>query len=120
MKSDIRTDNLTLTPAIEQYLATRIKSIAKLIDSDDESARGEILLVRTSDHHLHGLIFKAEINLHIAGWYGRAEASGSDLDTTINEMKEEIVRQLRSHKKKQKTLSNKEGKKVKDWLRGWF
>ena len=120
MKSDIRTDNLTLTPAIEQYLATRIKSIAKLIDPNDESARGEVLLAKISDHHLHGLIFQAEINLHIAGWYGRAEASGSDLYMVINEMKEEIIRQLRSHKKKQKTLSNKEGRKVKDWLRNWF
>ncbi len=120
MKVDITPENITITPAIDQYLELRLSAIGKYIDADDESAKADVYLVKTTEHHKQGKIFKAKINLHVSGWSGQAEAVDENLYNAINEMKSEIIRQLKTHRKKNQTKERREGMKIKKMLRGWW
>src|SRR3989344_2881651 len=119
MKTSIKTTRLLLTSAISDYIDKKIVDIEKLIAKDDESASVHVEIEKTTAHHHAGDIFRAEINVHIAGKSLRAEATKEDLYAALDEIKDEIIRELSSHKNKQKTLIKKGGRLIKSRLRGF-
>ena len=120
MKTSIKTTRLTLTPAISDYIDKKIVDIEKLIDKNDESAAAQIEIEKTTAHHNSGNIFRAEINVHIAGKDFRAEATKEDLYAALDAVKDEITRELSSHKSKKQTLIKKGGRALKNYLRGFM
>ena len=119
MKVNIKTTNLEMTPAIEQYLERRINMIERFIDSTDQSAIADVDIGKTTEHHHGGRIFRAEINLKLAGFFGRAEAVEYDLYDAINEAKKEIVRQIKNHYGNKKDSNVKKERSFKEILRNW-
>ncbi|MEX1028341.1 MAG: ribosome-associated translation inhibitor RaiA [Candidatus Paceibacterota bacterium] len=116
----VQATNIDLTDAITDYLDKKLAKLsAKLIDPNDESAVCDVDLGKKSEHHKNGEIFRAEFNLHIAGKDMYAEAEEIDLYAAIDEARDELERQLKSHQKKRTTLIRKGGKKLKDMIRGW-
>lgn len=118
MRTSIKTTRLTLTSAISDYIDKKITDIKKFIAKEDESAAIHVEIEKTTAHHHAGGIFRAEINLHIAGKDLRAEATKEDLYAALDEIKDEILRELSSHKTKKRTLIKKGGRLIKSRLRG--
>ncbi len=100
MQIDIKGTNLDLTDAIKDYVNEKIGSLEKFYDG--------ILLARvdvglTTKHHQKGNIFRAEVNLDVPQKYVlRAEAKKEDLYMAINEVKDELQRQLKKFKEKKR------------------
>jgi ribosome hibernation promoting factor len=98
MKIDIKGTNMELTQAIKDYVNEKVGSLEKYY-AGILVARVDVGL--TSKHHNKGDIFRAEVNLEIPQkGVLRSEATRDDLYLAINEVKNELQRQLKRFKEK--------------------
>ncbi|OGY42206.1 MAG: ribosomal subunit interface protein [Candidatus Buchananbacteria bacterium RBG_13_39_9] len=98
MQIDIKGTNLELTDALKDYVNDKIGSLDKFFDEILE-ARVDIGL--TTKHHQKGKIFRAEVNLEVPQKHViRAEAEREDLYMAINEVKDDLQRQIKKMKEK--------------------
>ena len=117
MNINIKTTNITLTPAISDYIDKRMEKIVKLVGSDP-AVKCDVEVGMTSGHHNKGNIFKAEI--HIVGSHKNAYASSeqADLYSAIDVVRDDIVRTLTGAKEKYTSRVRRGGAKVKDMMKG--
>ncbi|OHA58116.1 MAG: ribosomal subunit interface protein [Candidatus Vogelbacteria bacterium RIFOXYD1_FULL_44_32] len=119
MKTNVKTTNIVLTPAIDQYLRFKIAKIKKYIDESSGEAMVDIEIGKTTEHHRRGQLFKAEINLVVPGQsLRRADIEDYDLYSAIVEARDEIVLQIKATHEKQTTLLRRGGRKIKEMIRG--
>jgi ribosomal subunit interface protein len=98
IKIDIKGTNLELTEPIKDYVNEKIGSLEKFYDNILE-ARVDIGI--TTKHHQKGDIYRAEVNLQVPqAPILRAEAEKEDLYVAINEVKDELQRQIKKYKEK--------------------
>lgn len=121
MNIHIKATHITLTPEITEYLDKRIGTLDKLIDEKD---LGSVLcnaeLAKITNHHKQGDVFKAEINLRVAGKYFYATGEKETLNAAIDKVKDEIAAELKSYKTKRQTLIKRGGAKIKNMIKGVF
>jgi putative sigma-54 modulation protein len=120
MQISTKATNIELTPSISSYLEKKLLVLRRFVDPADESARAEVEIERTTRHHRSGDVFRAEINMHVAGKNLRVESIKDDLYAAIDEMKDEITRELTSYKKRRITLVRKGAQKAKAILRSLY
>ena len=120
MRINKKGTNISFTPAIEEYLEKRIASLEKLIDVNEPTLQIDVELGQTTKHHQSGDIFRAEISVHIGGQSFRAVSERSDLFSAIDNVKDEIMRELRSYKGKKLSLVKKGGQKLKAMIRNFY
>lgn len=117
IQTEVKATGLELTPAIKGYIEEKVGQLEKLVDTSTGGVRAEVEVGKTTDHHKHGDIFKAEINLYVNGNVYRAVATTSDLYAALDEMKDEVARQIVSKKDKDQTLFRRSARKLKNLLR---
>jgi ribosomal subunit interface protein len=117
MNITLQTTNLEATPAITQYVTSKLQGLEKLIEKE-ASARADIEIGRPSMHHKSGVIFRAEINLSVGKTRLRAVCERDDLYAAIDGMRDEIIEEYRSHKDKKISGIKKGGSKIKKIIRG--
>lgn len=101
MQIDIKGTNLELTQSIKDYVEEKIGGLEKFFDQILE-ARVEVGI--TTKHHQKGKIFRAEVNLEVPKKYIiRAEAERDDLYMAINEVKDELQRQIKKYKERMRS-----------------
>lgn len=117
MNLNIKTTNISLTPAISEYLEKKLRSLDKFIDIDRDNVYIQAEVGKTTNHHKSGDVFKAEINLRIGGNNYRAVSEKDDLYAAIDEVKDELSRAVKSGKDKRISLFRKGALRVKNLLR---
>lgn len=117
MKTNIKATNLSITPAIAEYIDKKIGMLEKFAAGEETLVNVEV--GRTTRHHKSGDVFKAEIRIEKGGQQYYAVAETEDLYAAIDEVKDEIVRELTSSRKKALRLIRKGGAKIKNLLKGW-
>ncbi|MFQ5661629.1 MAG: ribosome hibernation-promoting factor, HPF/YfiA family [Candidatus Paceibacteria bacterium] len=120
IRKNIKTTNIELTPEISDYLDKRLQAVEKLIDPEDTSAILDVEVGKTTEHHQSGNIFRAEINLHIAGKQMRASAEESTILNAIDKAEKEVARELRRLKGKRMRFMRKGGAKLKNLMRSIY
>src|SRR3989338_1796107 len=118
MRLNVKTTNIQMTPAISGYLDKRLSAFDKFISANDQSVKCDVEIGKTTRHHRSGDIFKAEVNLHIAGKDFYAVSERSDLYTAIDEVNDETVRLITQHKDRNTTLMRRGAATVKNILKG--
>jgi ribosomal subunit interface protein len=113
VRKNVKATNIELTQEISDYLDKRLQSIEKLIDLNDASAIFDVEVGKTTNHHQTGNIFRAEINLHIAGKQFRATAQAETILNAIDKTEKDIVKELRRAKGKKQRLLKKGGNAIK-------
>lgn len=109
MKINIQAKNLTLTPAIRNFIREKIGSLEKFIEVRDglfESPTGKkrvpviawVEVGKTTQHHRKGLIFRAECQIELPKYNLRAEAVSERLRSAVVEVKNELQRELKKQK----------------------
>lgn len=118
MNINIKATNVSLTPAVDDYIRKKVAMFDKLIHQNDTSANVAVEVGKTTEHHKSGNVFFAEFNLHTAGknFYVRREAS--DMHTAIDIVKDELMDAVRAHKGKKETLFRRGSQVMKNMLRG--
>jgi len=117
MNLTIKTTHISLTPAIADYLEKKLATLKRIVDIDGDNVLVQCELGKTTNHHRSGDIFRAEVNLHINGKFLRAVAKRDDLYAAIDEVKDEIAREMTTMKEKRKSLLRKGAHKIKKLLR---
>ncbi len=117
MNIKIRSKNLEITPAIDDYVTKKIRTLEKFLDSQKEILC-EVEIGKTTNHHKSGDIFRAEVNITEPGskqFYAVAEES--DLYAAIDVVRDEAEREIVSFKRKYKTLFRRGAARVKNLLK---
>ncbi len=117
MNISIKSTNIELTPAIKDYTEKRISGVTKFTG---EEASAVIEIGKTTAHHKHGDVFKAEINVTTTlGKQFRAVSEKADLYEAIDDVRNEIVRELSSAKGKKEALWRRGARKIKGMMKGF-
>jgi putative sigma-54 modulation protein len=117
MNISIKSTNIELTPALKDYTEKRIGTIKKYTG---ESTNASIEIGKTTAHHKHGDIFRAEANVITSlGKQFRAVSEKPDLYEAIDDVRNEIVREISSAKGKSEAMWKKGARKFKNMLRGF-
>jgi putative sigma-54 modulation protein len=114
----IKATGIDLTPAIDAYVRERLAALDKYVPADDTSASMSVEVGKSTEHHHAGEIFLAEVNINIGGIQLRATATHEDLYAAIDMLRDEAVRILSEHKKKQKKNFLKGAQAIKRFLKG--
>ena len=113
-----RTTDYELTTEVSKYLDERIASIEKLLGKQAELARCEVELGRDAGRPRHGKnIYFAEIQIHYPGQaLVRATNHSESVNGAIDDVKEEVERQLRREKKLHIRMWRKGGAALKGFM----
>jgi putative sigma-54 modulation protein len=106
MKISIKATNLELTPAIHEYIETKIGSLdhfLKRFESEGE-IKVSVEIARTTKHHKSGNVFYAEVTFSIGKKLLRAEHSDFDIRVAIDKVKDKLQQEIKKYKEK-KTMN---------------
>ena len=125
MQINIKSKNLDLTDSIYVYIDRKIGELDKFINVKTEEFKGGrnaveafVEVGRISYRHKKGDVFRAEVQITVPGNYTiRAESTQPDLHLAIDKVKDELQRQLKRYKEKQRTKIKKRGRRFKKLLR---
>lgn len=118
LKKHIKATNIELTDAIREYAEKKVDVLVRFIDKEKE-ALAEIEVGKTTNHHNKGEIFRAEINLTMGDKQFRAVSETTDLYAAIDQMKDQIVREVKNARSRGRALFRKGHQKVKDIMKGF-
>ncbi|KKU25942.1 MAG: hypothetical protein UX39_C0015G0010 [Candidatus Magasanikbacteria bacterium GW2011_GWA2_46_17] len=116
MTINLKASNVSLTPEIRSYLDRRLESLQKFLPEGKDAFVADIELSRVTKHHT-GDVFLAEINIRVGSRVFHAIAERPDLFEAIDQMRDEIVRELGSFKDKRLSLLKRSGQKIKNLIR---
>lgn len=117
MNIDIKNTNITLTPAISDYIEKRLDKIKRII-GEDPSLQCDVELGRTTEHHHKGDIFRAEIHIVGSGKNLYASSQKEDLYAAIDKVQDDILRELKTDKEKKISFIRRGGARVKAIVKG--
>ena len=117
MTTNIKATNMELTSSISDYIEKKIESINKLVVvGEDISIYVEV--GKTTNHHKQGDYFKAEFDVDINGEKFFTDSEKNDLYKAIDDAKDEIVRRIKSNKKRKNTLFKRGAISIKKMIKG--
>jgi putative sigma-54 modulation protein len=117
MNLNIKTTNISLTPAIKDYFEKKLMSLDKLIDLDSDNVFIQAELGKTTHHHRSGDFFRAEINVRSSGNFYRAVSEKEDLYAAIDDVKDELMQEISTSKKKKISIVRRGAQRLKNILR---
>lgn len=104
-----------MTPEVAVYLDEKIASIEKHLGGDAEHARCEVEIGRAAGGQKHGAnMWFAEFNLILSGSNTiHSTNNASNVNTAIDDAKEEVLAQLRTEKEVSRREQRKGGAEAK-------
>lgn len=115
----IKATDYEMTAETRSYLDERLASLEKFLSGDISLVRCEVELGRDAGRPRHGAnIWFAEIRIMQPGAtavYARNNASS--VNAAIDDVKEEVERQMRQEKKLHTRIMRKTGAAIKNWMR---
>lgn len=117
MNIAIKATNMELTPALKDYAEKRLGTIVKFTDGDAEIS---LEIGKETAHHKQGDIFEAGATVTTPlGKTYHAVSSKADLYEAIDDVRGEIVREIKSAKGKSDSLFKRGARRMKNILRGF-
>jgi len=97
----IKGTNIEITDKLRQLINEKIGSLYRFLQNMDEGAiEARVEVGKPSLHHKTGFVYYAEANFKIPGTLLRAEAEHVELEFAINEVKNELEKQIKTYKGK--------------------
>lgn len=98
MKTNIKSEKLELTDAIENYLRKKIDSLEKFLNVDSNNLIAYAIVGKTTTHHAKGDYFKAEIKIKTPRKEFFVRVQKDDLYAAIDEAKDVLKRDIIKYK----------------------
>jgi putative sigma-54 modulation protein len=116
MSITIKSTLIDLTPALTDYTEKRLGTITKYTE-------GECLIAveigKTTNHHRNGDVYRAEVNVTTPlGKKYNATSEKADLYEAIDDVRTEIVREIKAGKSRTQTLFRRGAKTLKRLIKG--
>ena len=121
MKYSVKTLDITLTPAISDYLEKKLSRIEKFISPEMMSTLVcDIELGKATNHHKTGDVFVTAINIVSGSVSLNAKAEEMDLYASIDVAVAEMGEILKAAKGKRDSLLRKGGSKLKSLMKKFY
>ena len=125
MRINIKATNIKLDEALKIWVEKKIGEIEKfLVDfgskkyfKEKPNLEVKVEIGKTTRHHLKGEVFRAEAQLYLPKQIIRAEAISEDLRDAINQVKDELQREVKRYKGKRIARARRWARKVKEFGR---
>ena len=106
-----------LTPALRDYIEKRMQGLSKFTAGEPTVI---VEVGKTTEHHRQGEVFEAKVSVTTPlGKQYRAASQKADLYEAIDDVRNEVVRELSSAKDKRATLFRRGAQKIKNLVRGF-
>lgn len=112
MITNTKTKNYTLSVLVEEYLQEKLRAAEKLLDT---AAVCDVELETLRDKD--AARYRVEANIDTHGTLIRAEARAESMNAAIDEMKDELLRQLKRRSDKKHSAVKRSGAKLKEQFR---
>ena len=118
MNISIKATNIELTSALKDYTEKRMAGIMKFTEGGEAEIAVEI--GKTTSHHRQGDVFAASANVTTTlGKLYHAASQKADLYEAIDDIRDEIVREIKSARGKRDSLFKRGARRVKNILKGF-
>ena len=121
MQINLQGKNIELTEAIRDYVLKRVTNLEKLL-SGIEAKGGEVNanfeVSKSTNHHKSGEIFHSDCLIKINGKEFYSSSDKEDLYQTIDEIKENLFREIRKSKDRRHTLWKRGAVSIKKMMKG--
>ncbi|MCD5396062.1 MAG: ribosome-associated translation inhibitor RaiA [Candidatus Pacebacteria bacterium] len=125
MRISIKAINIKLDEALKVWVEKKIGGIEKfLVDfgsreyfKEKPNLEVKVEIGKTTRHHLKGEVFRAQAQLYLPKQVIRAEAVSEDLRDAINQVKDELQREVKRYKGKRIDRARKWARKMKELTR---
>lgn len=118
MQINIQAKNIDLTEVIKEYVSKKVSGLEKFIRKTEEDIVIAVEVGKTTNHHKKGEVFRAEISFLFSGNKFYAFSEMEDLYTAVDDVKEQIERQLVGTKDRGDTLYRRGARSVKKMMKG--
>ena len=127
----IKGTNLELHNDLKGYVNEKIGGLKKFVENeniDSSSVIVRVELAKTTRHHQHGDIYKAEVNLQFPGKMLRGVEESDDIYKSIDNVKDELREMITSYKDERRTRTRRGARIIKklshlspmSWVKGEF
>jgi len=127
----IKGTNLELHNDLKEYVNEKIGGLKKFVENeniDSGSVIARVELAKTTRHHQHGDIYKAEVNLQLPGKMLRSVEESDDIYKSIDNVKDELREMINSYKDEKITRTRRGARIIKklshlspmSWVKGEF
>lgn len=107
--------NTELEGSLQDLIETKLHTLEKFIgDETDVKCEVEFEKVTTQNS---GPIHRVETNLYVAGTLYRAEATEMSFEEAIDEVRNELDKEMRRAGKKQETMVKRGGRAIKNMMK---
>lgn len=96
----IKGTNVNLTESIVDTIEKKLLSLSKYTEKLGEAVELSVEVGKTTKHHKKGLVWRAEANLAVPNALLRAEVENEGLYISIDELRDELLRQIKHYKDK--------------------
>jgi len=102
MNITIKTKDLELTPALEQWVREKIGGLGKFLVRYEENSNilCEVEISRSTNHHHKGDVFHAEVNMQLPDKLLRVALEHSDARTALDMVRDRLQREILRYKDK--------------------
>ena len=114
MKIDIIAKNIELTEALRNHVESELERLQKVMNPD---ARIYVEIGKTTNHHKHGDVYKAEGKISLPGSEYFADIITDDLYTAISGLGNELFNQVTQSRSKTRSLIRRGQSAIKKLLR---
>ena len=119
IKKQIILNGLALSSDIEAWTEKIPAALNNYVDANDDSAV-VVIRIRRFQHHAEGEKFLVEADLRARKLSLHAETENENLASAIEIVRDEIVSEFVSKKKKHEHFIKKGGRIVKNFIRGFY
>ncbi len=117
MNISINAHSIDLTAPLKEYVEKRLSGLGKFTGSDPMIV---VDLLKTTEHHRNGEIFEAKAVVTTPlGKVHHAASQKVDLYEAIDDIRNELIRELSSAKDKKATLFKRGAHRIKNMLKGF-
>lgn len=118
MNINIKATNIDLTDTLTEYVHSKIGVLEKII-GNSEDINIFIEIGRESNHHNKGEdVYMAEVRMRFSGKDYYVKKFEADLYAAIDTMKEDILRDVKTDKKRDQTLFIRGARSLKKRIKG--
>lgn len=117
MNIQIKTTGFPSSTSVTEYIEKKVQTLERFLESDTIV---HVEVAKTSDHHKHGDIFRAEIRAYVHKHNVYVQAETSDMYAAIDEVRDEAQRKLTEAKEKKISFVRRSGARVKEMVKGMF
>jgi len=122
MRVILKTKNIKITRKLTEYINKKIEHLERFVvplhdkkGPQKKKTLNEIRLEleRTTQHHKKGVIFRVEAQMRLPGKIVDAEAVTDDIFVALDEVKDELQRQVKQYRKKKMSQSKRQARLIK-------